>query len=278
MTPHCEFNFCTNAALPNATKCAFHKHRSQCIEKDCYNQVYARNRCARHGGKRKCITEGCTSNAQGNQFCVQHGGIAVKRYCSIDGCQKQAQAGQKCLRHGGGRRCKVLHCTQYVRTAGLCHALYAKSNPIQPSDPRLCKYAYKPCPNRRAHKKDGTMHTLCEAHRRKTNKVQQQYAAKKRRSSSVMDAYTRNSLTIDPIPYEDDNNSVQSFTTAPTSQGSPAAVWSELRDVMDLKVLVLDDSIRHDFHHEVDLSAFLFPKPLQVSASSIDDCFMELMF
>ncbi|CAK4614236.1 hypothetical protein LEN26_019640 [Aphanomyces euteiches] len=252
----CEFNFCTNVALPNATKCEFHKHRSQCIEKDCYNQVYARNRCARHGGKRKCIAQGCTSNAQGNEFCVQHGGIAVKRYCSVEGCQKQAQAGQKCLRHGGGRRCKVQDCTQYVRTAGMCHAHYSKSTMTTHYDPSICKYAYKSCPNPRAVKKDGTLHSLCESHRRKTNKVQQEYAAKKRQTialdeSILLEQLLVDDLAVDPIPYDESSDDYD--------------MTEELRGVMDLDVVELDILVHSTSIPASTSMAPTFPPPAPIS-------------
>ncbi|CAK4635671.1 hypothetical protein LEN26_017504 [Aphanomyces euteiches] len=236
-TTICEFNFCTNLAVAGTSKCEFHKHRSQCAIADCYNQVYARNLCARHGGKRKCQFENCTANAQGNAFCTAHGGVASKRFCSAEGCTKQAQSGQRCLKHGGGRRCKVQGCLQYVRSAGLCHGHHTKAmlDTMQVVDPTLCKYAYKKCPNVRATKKDGSLHTLCEYHRSKTNTVQKQYNFKKRRFQPYKveksSGHAPKVVSVEPIPYLD----------SVSSNGDGFVPMMESLDMMDLNVLVFDD-------------------------------------
>ncbi|KAF0712617.1 Aste57867_4753 [Aphanomyces stellatus] len=178
--PACEFKSCTNVAAADSSKCSFHRHRAACSIVGCFNQVYARRRCARHGGKRPCSMAGCGANAQGNAFCVLHGGVPAKKPCTVVGCAKHAQSGQRCLRHGGGRRCAVDDCSQYVRSGGRCLAHQAKRD-----DDSQCKYAYKACTHTRATKKDGTLHTLCDFHRAKTNAVQQQYNRKKKHQHMI---------------------------------------------------------------------------------------------
>ncbi|CAK4652248.1 unnamed protein product [Aphanomyces euteiches] len=42
-----------------------------------------------------------------------------------------------------------------------------------------CQYANKKCHNPRTLKRDGTLHTLCEVHKRQTNTTQRRYSAKK---------------------------------------------------------------------------------------------------
>ncbi|CAK4082917.1 unnamed protein product [Aphanomyces euteiches] len=49
------------------------------------------------------------------------------------------------------------------------------------SDALQCKYAYKPCSNERALKKDGERHRLCAFHRDRANAVQKVYATRRRR-------------------------------------------------------------------------------------------------
>ncbi|OQR99477.1 hypothetical protein THRCLA_21833 [Thraustotheca clavata] len=43
-----------------------------------------------------------------------------------------------------------------------------------------CQYSYKPCKNPRTTKRNGTLHLLCEYHRKKANAIQRVYAQKKR--------------------------------------------------------------------------------------------------
>ncbi|EQC40203.1 hypothetical protein SDRG_02851 [Saprolegnia diclina VS20] len=49
---------------------------------------------------------------------------------------------------------------------------------------QLCQYSYKPCPNLRTTKRNGSLHLLCEFHRQKANAVQNTYAANKKRARS----------------------------------------------------------------------------------------------
>ncbi|KAH9117593.1 hypothetical protein LEN26_012569 [Aphanomyces euteiches] len=203
----CQFNFCTNpVATPGATKCEFHKHRALCSTPDCYNQVYARGRCARHGGKRRC--QNCDGVAQTNGYCVAHGGLAHKKFCMVEGCEKQAQSNKRCLKHGGGRLCKVPGCDHYVRIGGLCHTHHILSTNNHEGTELRCAYAYKPCPNDRAFKKDGTLHSLCAFHRDKVNSSQKKYNTKKRQqrthqTSLVDDDANPTSCIMDPIPFEE---------------------------------------------------------------------------
>ncbi|KAF0684325.1 Aste57867_23691 [Aphanomyces stellatus] len=116
----CAFLGCTHIALPTSSKCTLHRHRSQCIEPHCPNQVYARQRCVRHGGKKVCRIDGCHAHACGGGFCLRHGGTSRKRFCAVPGCGKQAHANQKCVRHGGGRYCQAKGCSFHARLAGYC--------------------------------------------------------------------------------------------------------------------------------------------------------------
>ncbi|KAF0683732.1 Aste57867_24242 [Aphanomyces stellatus] len=116
----CMFLGCINLALHQSTKCHLHRHRTQCIEPHCTNQVYARQRCVRHGGKKICAVDFCGAPACKGGFCLQHGGTPRKRFCTEFGCGKQAHANQKCVRHGGGRYCKANGCTFHARLAGYC--------------------------------------------------------------------------------------------------------------------------------------------------------------
>ncbi|KAF0712627.1 Aste57867_4763 [Aphanomyces stellatus] len=226
----CEFNTCANVAVLGSTKCLFHKHRLQCAVPACRNQVYARHLCARHGGKRPCAVDNCGQTAQVNGHCLAHGGATGKKQCVEAGCLKQAQAHQRCLKHGGGRRCTVPGCVQHVRSQGLCRSHLRNEQTtvhvdLEQLDPTagLCKYAYKPCTNERALKRDGSLHTLCDYHRKKTNHVQKTYNAKKRDESAKV-------LSIDPIPF--------------FSKGGP---WvsldnGDMLDFLDLTGLVLGDA------------------------------------
>ncbi|OQR85883.1 hypothetical protein THRCLA_22999 [Thraustotheca clavata] len=48
-------------------------------------------------------------------------------------------------------------------------------------DEMMCRYTYKPCPNKRSIKQ---LHTLCEFHRAKANTIQRAFARKKRMTKS----------------------------------------------------------------------------------------------
>ncbi|EQC27393.1 hypothetical protein SDRG_14834 [Saprolegnia diclina VS20] len=43
-----------------------------------------------------------------------------------------------------------------------------------------CQYTYKPCFNPRSTKKNGSLHSFCEYHRKKANAIQKAHATKKR--------------------------------------------------------------------------------------------------
>ncbi|KAG9400473.1 hypothetical protein AC1031_010692 [Aphanomyces cochlioides] len=58
---------------------------------------------------------------------------------------------------------------------------FAISTHLPMSDALQCKYAYKPCSNERALKKDGERHRLCAFHRDRANAVQKVYATRRRR-------------------------------------------------------------------------------------------------
>ncbi|OQR99476.1 hypothetical protein THRCLA_21831 [Thraustotheca clavata] len=49
-----------------------------------------------------------------------------------------------------------------------------------PSKGSECQYSYKPCTNPRSTKRNGSLHLLCEFHRKKANAIQREYARKKR--------------------------------------------------------------------------------------------------
>ncbi|OQR90720.1 hypothetical protein ACHHYP_05298 [Achlya hypogyna] len=116
----CYFNGCLNAAAPASAKCAFHRHRRQCHEAGCRNQVFARNRCVRHGGKRTCVHPGCTANARRNNVCSRHGVRPDKRECSVPACANLAHRFQRCISHGGRRDCRITGCTTHARSGGFC--------------------------------------------------------------------------------------------------------------------------------------------------------------
>ncbi|KDO22792.1 hypothetical protein SPRG_11551 [Saprolegnia parasitica CBS 223.65] len=62
----------------------------------------------------------------------------------------------------------------------------------------LCQYTYKPCSNPRSVKKNGSLHSFCEDHRRKANAIQKAYALNKRlRESSVV---VPRPLCVVPVP------------------------------------------------------------------------------
>ncbi|KAF0712630.1 Aste57867_4766 [Aphanomyces stellatus] len=226
------------------------KCKPQCSTTDCTNLVYARGHCARHGGKRPCAMPDCGQNAtSGQSFCLTHGGHqAKKKFCIEVGCTKQVQANQRCLKHGGGRRCKEPGCFQHVRTAGLCrgHLTKSLSTMLDDGDGTLCSYAYKPCTNERALKKDGSLHTLCDFHRRRTNLVQKQYNTKMRAKLRDMPCVSSPKvLSIDPIPY---------LAVEGTAQVS--APMDDDVDLMDLSTIVFGDP--HDLSaHCHDLTPLL---------------------
>ncbi|KDO21292.1 hypothetical protein SPRG_13591 [Saprolegnia parasitica CBS 223.65] len=43
-----------------------------------------------------------------------------------------------------------------------------------------CQYSYKPCTHPRSRKRNGSLHLLCDYHRKKANAIQRVYANKKR--------------------------------------------------------------------------------------------------
>ncbi|EQC30500.1 hypothetical protein SDRG_11816 [Saprolegnia diclina VS20] len=120
LVPTCFFNGCTNPRLPMSVKCDFHKHRLQCLDDGCHNQVYARHRCVRHGGKLRCAHPTCDRNVRLGAFCSSHGQSTAKRHCSEPGCTTQAHARGLCVRHGGGRPCAAPGCPLHARTRGFC--------------------------------------------------------------------------------------------------------------------------------------------------------------
>ncbi|KAF0719052.1 Aste57867_1313 [Aphanomyces stellatus] len=130
MLDACIFKDCPAWALPNSSKCDFHKNRKQCSMPHCANQVYARGVCVRHGGKRRCQFPDCVITAKGGDFCARHGGNSSRRLCSVDGCSKQAHARRLCVRHGGGRRCSQLGCSMHARVGGYCHRHMMEPNPM----------------------------------------------------------------------------------------------------------------------------------------------------
>ncbi|OQS06372.1 hypothetical protein THRCLA_20388 [Thraustotheca clavata] len=77
-----------------------------------------------------------------------------------------------------------------------------------------CRYAYKDCQNVRSSKQNGELHTLCEFHRSKANKIQKLYARKKRHQRRTLRAAgltppppRPRAKRIDPIPYHNDSDS-----------------------------------------------------------------------
>ncbi|KAF0712628.1 Aste57867_4764 [Aphanomyces stellatus] len=228
--------------------------KPQCSIPHCPNLVYARKVCARHGGKRKCAAPSCDHNATTNAYCIAHGGVLTKKFCIEDGCSKQVQTNRRCLKHGGGRRCKVPGCFQHVRSAGLCHGHHTKvllADTIVNDDDdedSLCTYVYKRCTNERALKKDGSLHTLCDFHRNRTNLVQKQYNTKKRKAKersptqvlSIGEGIepTTTTQTNEPKILSMDSSSI-SFVDAMTSTPS-------VDELMDLNILMFQDFVDWD--------------------------------
>ncbi|KAF0689451.1 Aste57867_19103 [Aphanomyces stellatus] len=132
----CRFNQCTRVALPQSSKCKFHKKRSLCAAPNCTNQTVRHRLCVRHGGKRTCQIDGCDAPTRGRKHCPKHGGAVPKRFCSVDGCSKQAHSNHKCVAHGGGRFCAVTECQRHVRTRGLCR-IHIESPTDGPAYPKF---------------------------------------------------------------------------------------------------------------------------------------------
>ncbi|KDO18637.1 hypothetical protein SPRG_15972 [Saprolegnia parasitica CBS 223.65] len=120
VTTNCCFNGCTNLAMPDCTKCTFHRSRVCCSFENCFNQVYARGLCVRHGGKKQCLADNCETNARTGGYCSRHAIVGLKKQCIEEGCVNLAHANQRCVRHGGGRKCKFAGCTSLARIAGYC--------------------------------------------------------------------------------------------------------------------------------------------------------------
>ncbi|KAF0711715.1 Aste57867_5124 [Aphanomyces stellatus] len=131
----CVFNGCSNPALAESTKCAFHKFRDQCRVAGCTNQAYARRSCARHGGKRPCAHRGCQGNARTGNLCMRH--VPQKRLCqAAPDCSRAARIGGRCVAHGGGRLCAVDGCSSFSRVRGLCqrHHVSTTADPTTATD------------------------------------------------------------------------------------------------------------------------------------------------
>ncbi|ETW03905.1 hypothetical protein H310_04325 [Aphanomyces invadans] len=71
------------------------------------------------------------------------------------------------------------------------------SSAVVPPDLR-CRYAYKECKFPRSQRKNGKLHSLCEAHRRKANSVQKLYAMKRRNTHVLNSTRPRPPATTRP--------------------------------------------------------------------------------
>ncbi|EQC40205.1 hypothetical protein SDRG_02853 [Saprolegnia diclina VS20] len=69
-----------------------------------------------------------------------------------------------------------------------------------------CQYTYKVCTNIRSTKRNGSLHLLCDYHRKKANAIQRAYANKKRQQQPSRVA-----------PVAESNETPQAMTTPPTT-------------------------------------------------------------
>ncbi|RHY90169.1 hypothetical protein DYB37_006432 [Aphanomyces astaci] len=72
-----------------------------------------------------------------------------------------------------------------------------------------CRYAYSNCHRRRAVKKDGHLHALCDFHREKANACQKKYAAKRQSSQQSkeddqLDSAFHDPELLEPMPLQSD--------------------------------------------------------------------------
>ncbi|KAF0709407.1 Aste57867_5935 [Aphanomyces stellatus] len=97
-----------------------------------------------------------------------------------------------------------------------------------------CKYANKYCPNERALKRDGTLHTLCEVHRQRTNSTQRQYwdkrakhARMERRQRALERQLEPPTCILDMLLYDDDDESFE-----PIRDPTEYRAWSNSECIM----------------------------------------------
>ncbi|OQR99571.1 hypothetical protein THRCLA_06457 [Thraustotheca clavata] len=112
-----------------------------------------------------------------------------------------------------------------------------------------CTYAYKSCKNLRTYRNDGILHTLCEYHRNKANKIQKTYATKRRQRLRALKGGNglpprpiRYSAPMEPIPYHSDPPSaiepmdlqaLRMFLPETVDDIEPTNVWSEQMSLSD---------------------------------------------
>ncbi|OQR93110.1 hypothetical protein ACHHYP_02916 [Achlya hypogyna] len=94
------------------------------------------------------------------------------------------------------RNCLRMRTTEMARSKKQSSAKQAPSTqpPLQE-----CQYSYKPCTNPRSTKRNGSLHLLCEYHRKKANAIQRAYANKKR-LERVTETEEKAPSAADPAP------------------------------------------------------------------------------
>ncbi|EQC40254.1 hypothetical protein SDRG_02900 [Saprolegnia diclina VS20] len=102
-----------------------------------------------------------------------------------------------------------------------------------------CQYSYKPCTHPRSRKRNGSLHLLCDYHRKKANAIQRTYANKKRLERLQLKQAKSANVVVAAAPAQ---------PTAKAAPPTPLSTSGNAADELGAELFEYMSSLLHDDH------------------------------